>query len=259
MKLKDRVAIVTGAGRGLGRATALALAREGAGVTIMSRSLDELNGVAGQVKKFGAECLVFQGDVAKEEDVVRLMRQTEKHFTKVDILINNAAIIGPVRFLADADFDSWNHTMDVNINGPFYCVRTILPLMVQYGAGKIINIISGLGQMPYPRFCAYSVTKAGLIQLTRSLSEELKDKNIQVNAIDPGVMDTAMQEEIRALGPDVLGKSIYQNFTQLKEQGQLKNPSEVASLAVFLASSDSNHMTGHYGTLGDYEALGWKK
>jgi 3-oxoacyl-[acyl-carrier protein] reductase len=259
MKLKGKVAIITGAGRGLGRAMALALAREGARVTIMSRTLDELKSLAGHIENSGGQCFVFQGDVSRVGDVVHMMRQTELRFTTVDVLINNAAIVGPVRFLADADFTSWKSAIDTNLNGPFYCIRTILPLMIQKGTGKIINITSGLGQMPFPRFCAYSVSKAGITQLTRSLSEELKGRNIQVNAIDPGVMDTGMQEEIRTLGPNILGESVYRSFNRYEEKDQLKDPAEVASLAVFLASPDSDHLTGHYGTLSEYKELGWNK
>lgn len=258
MKLERKVAVVTGAGRGLGRATALALAHEGARITVMSRSLDELKTLAGQIEDSGGRCLVFQGDVSRPDDAVRLMRQTEERFATVDILINNAAVIGPVRFLADADFDSWEKTLDINLNGPFYCIRSVLPLMRQKGSGKIINIISGLGRMPFPRFCAYSVSKAGLIQLTRSLAEEMKPHNIQVNAIDPGVMDTSMQKKLRDMGPDILGESLHQNFMSYKERGHLKDPAEVTLLAVFLASAAADHLTGHSGTLSDYRDLGWK-
>ena len=259
MKLGKKVAVVTGAGRGLGRATVLALAREGARVTILSRSRDELETLAGQIEDLGGTCLVFEGDVSRPDDVVRLIRQTEKYFRTVDILVNNAAVIGPVRFPEDADFESWKRTLDINLNGPFYCIRTVLPLMRRKGSGKILNIVSGLGRMPFPRFCAYSVSKAGMIQLTRSLSEELKPHNIQVNAVDPGVMDTSMQEKIRDMGPDMLGENLHRHFIRYKEQGELKDPAEVASLAVFLASADSGHLTGRSGTLGDYRHLGWKK
>ena len=112
--------------------------------------------------------------------------------------------------------------------------------------------------MPFPRFCAYGVSKAGIIQLTRSLSEELKEKNIQVNAIDPGVMDTGMQDEIRKLSPSVLGDALHRNFHVYKETGSLKDPAEVANLAVFLASSSSDRLSGYTGTLKDYVRLGWK-
>jgi 3-oxoacyl-[acyl-carrier protein] reductase len=235
------------------------MSREGAGVTIMSRSLDELELTAGKITAEGGKCLAFQGDVADPDNVGKMTKQTLERFSAVDVLVNNAAVIGPVRFLEDADFEAWQKAIAINLNGAFFCVRSILPSMQQQGSGKIINISSGLGQMPFPKFCAYSVSKAGIIQLTRSLSEELKEMNIQVNGIDPDVMDTSMQERIRDLGPEVLGKSLHGHFVEYKEKGLLKNPEEVAALAVFLASAESDYLRGHNGTLRDYVGLGWRR
>jgi len=259
MKLKGKTAVVTGAGRGLGQAIALAMSEEGARLTIMSRSVKELKLTAHKIVEQGGECLVFQGDVSDPNSVAGMARQTLERFSRVDVLVNNAAVIGPTRFLEDADFETWEKTIDINLNGPFFCARALVPSMARQGGGKIISISSGLGQMPFPRFCAYSVSKAGIIQLTQSLSEELKGMNIRVNAIDPGVMDTSMQEQIRALGPSVLGKSIHGHFVEYKEKGQLKDPREVAALAVFLASDEADHLSGYNGTLTDYDNIGWKR
>jgi NAD(P)-dependent dehydrogenase (short-subunit alcohol dehydrogenase family) len=259
MKLKGKTAVVTGAGRGLGQAIALAMSREGARLTVMSRTLHEIELTAHKIIEQGGECLVFQGDVSDPNNVDSMARQTIERFSRVDVLVNNAAVMGPTRFLQDADFEAWEKTIDINLNGPFFCARAVVPFMAHQGGGKIISISSGLGQMPFPRFCAYSVSKAGIIQLTRSLSEELKGMNIQVNAIDPGVMDTSMQEQIRALGPSVLGNSIHDHFVEYKEKGHLKDPAEVAALALFLASNEADHLSGYNGTLSDYSDLGWKR
>ncbi|MFC1867785.1 SDR family NAD(P)-dependent oxidoreductase [Thermodesulfobacteriota bacterium] len=258
MKLEGKSAIITGAGRGLGRAVALAMAREGALTTIMSRSLDELNNVGQSIKELGKESVIIQGDVSRPDDVKRLVDETLERFSTIDILINNAAVTGPARFMEDADIEAWKETMDINLNGAFLCARNVTPIMARNGGGKIINITSGLGQMPFPRFCAYSVSKAGLIQLTRSLSEELKEMNIQVNAIAPGVMDTSMQDRIRALGASVLGEALHNHFMELKGKGELKEPEEVSSLTIFLASKMADHLTGHFGSLTDYSLLGWR-
>jgi NAD(P)-dependent dehydrogenase (short-subunit alcohol dehydrogenase family) len=254
VKLEGKTAIVTGAGRGLGRAIALAMSRERARIAMISRSGEKLREAAGQME---GETFVFTGDVSKPEDVSRMIREIRERFSSMDILVNNAGIIGPVRFLEDADDRSWRKTIDVNLNGAFYFARAVIPLMREQGGGKIINIVSGLGRMPFPRFCAYSVSKAGLIQLTLSLSDELKDLGIRVNAVDPGVMDTKMQQELRDMGPEVLGESIFREFMEYKEQGHLKDPAEVARLIVFLASSESDHLNGHVGTMTDYRELGW--
>lgn len=258
MKLKGKIAIVTGGGRGLGRAIALGMAKEGASIVAMSRSEDEINGVVHEIKRSGGEGLPVSGDVSQEGHVSHMMDEIRKHFPSVDILVNNAAIVGPARFLADTDFDTWEKTIGINLHGVFLCCRAVVPIMAEQKSGKIINISSGLGQMPFPRFCAYAVSKAGVIQLTRSLSEELADYNIQVNAIDPGVMDTSMQQEIRNLGPSALGENLYRHFYEYKKKGVLKDPAKVAPLAVFLASRDADHLSGHNGTLDYYAGLGWR-
>jgi NAD(P)-dependent dehydrogenase (short-subunit alcohol dehydrogenase family) len=220
----------------------------------MSRSAEELEETARQME---GETFAFTGDVSKPEDVSRMIGETRERFSGMDILVNNAGIIGPVRFLEDTDDRSWRRTLGVNLNGAFYFAKAVIPVMRKQGWGKIINIVSGLGHMPFPRFCAYSVSKAGLIQLTLSLSDELRDLGIRVNAIDPGVMDTKMQQELRDMGPEVLGESIFREFVEYQKRGELKDPAEVARLVVFLASSEADHLTGRVGTLSDYKRLGW--
>lgn len=257
MRLSGKVAVITGGGRGLGREIALATAMEGARVAVMSRSVGEIKEVISEIRDLGGEGLAFPGDVSQEYDISNFIKETTDRFSTVDILVNNAAIAGPARFLQDTDFRSWQETIQINLNGVFLCSRAVLPYMVQQGGGKIINISSGLGQMPFPRFSAYAVSKAGVIQLTRSLAEEFKGKNIQVNAIDPGVMDTDMQRQLRELGSSILGEQIHRQFLEYKESGFLKDPGGIAPLAVFLASSESDHLTGHNGTLNYYMQLGW--
>lgn len=257
MKLYGKVALVTGGGRGLGRATALAMARAGARVAVMSRSERELQGVASTIERLQGEALVCAGDVSSEEVVQSVFERVVNRFSTLDILVNSAARIGPARFLEDADPASWREAMAVNLDGVYLCSREALGIMAERGKGKIINVVSGLGQMPFPRFCAYGVSKAGVIQMTRSLAEEFRGLNIQVNAIDPGVMDTGMQEEVRRLGVGVLGAEIHARFRGFKELGQLKDPARVAELAVFLASSEADPLSGHIGSLEYYQGLGW--
>jgi 3-oxoacyl-[acyl-carrier protein] reductase len=258
MKLRGKVAIITGGGRGLGRAIALAMAKEGARSIVVSRSWEEIQEVLSQIRGAGGEAFAFLGDVSREDHVSRMVEEGINRFSTVDILVNNAAIIGPARFLNDGDFKSWQKTIDINLHGTFLCSHAVLPIMTAQKSGKIINISSGLGQMPYPRFCAYAVSKAGIIQLTRSLAEEFEEYNIQVNSIDPGIMDTSMQREIRDLGSQILGEKIHFQFREFKEEGLLKDAAQVAPLAVFLASSDSAQLSGHNGTLDYYRNLGWQ-
>jgi 3-oxoacyl-[acyl-carrier protein] reductase len=258
MKLKGKVALITGGGRGLGRAIAIEMAREGARIVVVARTQKEIEQTVSEIEATGGKAFAVPCDISSEEAVDAMISQIAPQVSALDILVNNAAIIGPPRFMDDADLDSWRQTIDVNLNGVYLCTRAVLPGMVNGGAGKIINISSGLGQMPFPRFCAYGVSKAGLIQMTRSLSEELKPYHIQINAIDPGVMDTSMQEGLRALGEEVLGEELHAQFLGFRERGLLKRVEAVAPLAVFLASPESNHLTGVHGTLEDYRRLGWK-
>jgi len=257
MILKEKVAFISGGGRGLGRAIAMAMAREGARVVIMSRTAKELREVVSLIRGSGGEGDFCEGDVSKPEDVSRGIDKALRGYGGLDILVNNAAVIGPARFLDDADEAAWQKTLNTNLYGAFLCCRAAGLVMRERGSGKIINISSGLGQMAFPRFCAYSVSKAGEIQMTRSLGEEWRPMNIQVNAIDPGLVDTGLQEGVRRLGPGVLGKELHDRFAEYKEKGLLKDPDRVAPLAVYLASSSSDHLSGHFGTLDYYRRLGW--
>ena len=257
MQLKGKACFITGGGRGLGRAMALAMAREGAHVMIISRSGKELQEVVSLIRASGGKGHYCEGDVSNPEDVSRGIDKALREYRGLDVLVSNAAVIGPARFLEDTDEAAWQKTINTNLYGAFLCCRTAGLIMKERGSGKIINISSGLGQMAYPRFCAYAVSKAGVIQMTRSLAEEWRAMNIQVNAIDPGTMDTGMQEGVRDLGPAVLGKDLHKHLVEYKEKGHLKDPERVAELAVYLASHSSNHLSGHFGTLDYYRRLGW--
>lgn len=259
MPVHEKASLVTGSGRGLGKAIAEAYARLGLKVAMMSLNPEEIREAAGEIsRRTGAEVVHSAGDVSCPEDVSRTVQEALERFGGIDVLVNNAGIIGPPRFLKDAGPEAWNRTLGVNLGGFYLCARAVLPSMVERRQGKIINIVSGLGEMPYPRFCAYAVSKAGAIQLTRSLASEMQPWNIQVNAIDPGVMDTSMQDHLRKMGPGILGEDIHRNFVAYKEQGMLRDPRDVALLAVFLASDDSSHITGEIGTLGHFRQLGWR-
>ena len=152
MILKDKVALITGAGRGLGRAIAVAMSIEGAEVTIFSRSLSELESVSSQIESYGGTSLTVTGDISNADDVSRMVSETISHYSGIDILVNNAAVIGPARFLQDTQVARWEETINTNLKGAFLAVRSVLPHMIAREGGKIINIASGLGQMPFPRF-----------------------------------------------------------------------------------------------------------
>ncbi len=258
MKLAGRVAIVTGSGRGLGKAVALEMAKEGADVVILSRSYDEVKAVAERVKGMGRRVISERVDVSFEKDVRIIVERATSEFGHIDILVNNAAIVGPVTELFHLGENDWDCVMDINLKGVFLFSKNVIPVMIKNKRGKIINITSGLGNIVMPRFGVYSVSKAAVSHLTRIMAEELKNYNIQVNAVDPGVMDTSMQEQLRNLGPDVLGDELHTKFVELKEKGLLKSPERIAKLLVFLSSDDSDGITGHIGGEAYYRAFGYK-
>jgi NAD(P)-dependent dehydrogenase (short-subunit alcohol dehydrogenase family) len=259
MRLNGKVAILTGAGRGLGRASAIAMAKEGASLVILSRTPSELRETAERIKAQGREVLSIRADVSKPGDIKKVVRRALSRFGAIDLLMNNAAIIGPLKPTFKIKEKEWDHALDINLRGAYLFSKAVIPHMIKQKRGKIINVISGLGEIVMPPFGAYSVAKAGLIHLTRFMAEELGDYNIQVNGLDPGIMDTRMQEEIRASGPEVLGAELYKQVLGWKERGELKPPEKVARLAVFLASAASDSFTGESGTETYYRKWGYRR
>jgi len=257
MILKNKVAFITGAGRGLGRAAAAALAREGASVSLLSRTGSELEGTADLVGSEGGKALLFPVDVTEESRIREAVSRTAQEFGGINILVNCAAEVGAVAPAHEVDPDDWKHTVNVNLNAIRQMCQETIPYMIRAGGGRIINVTSGMAEFVMPLFGAYSVSKAGLNHLTRTMAEEMRSQNIQINGLDPGVMDTRMQEEIRDLGPEVLGKALHDQFLFFKSAGQLKPPEEVAKLVVFLASDNSEGITGEIGGAAEYRDYGF--
>jgi 3-oxoacyl-[acyl-carrier protein] reductase len=262
----------------LGRAAALELAEQGARVVLFGPHTETLAPVCQRIEQRAPRrppaaadppvslraqstqprCLAVQGDVAVQADVQRLAANVSAVYGKLDILINNAAVIGPPLFSSkraestlDEEPDPWWRTIEVNFKGVYLCCRFLLPLMREQRYGRIVNVTSGLAAMSFPRFSAYSVSKAAVDGLTRALSAELAVDHIYVKGFDPGVMDTAMQERIRAMDPEKLGAEIRRNFVQYKERGHLKDPAEAAKMIVYLAGDAVTDTQGRVYTMAD--------
>ena len=238
-KLKDKVAIVTGASKGIGAGIAKAFAKEGAKVVVNYASDKEgADKVVKAITDNGGTAISVQGDVAKEADIIRLFEETRKAFGTLDILVNNAGfhIYAPIE---QVTAESFHQHFNVNVLGPVLAIRTSLKLFSDKG-GNIINISSGASKMPLPAASLYSATKAALDALTISLSKELGAKNIRVNSILPGATET---EGARSAG--VTAGSEYEKMfiinTPLGRRGQ---PEDIAKAAVFLASDDAAWITG---------------
>ena len=244
MKLSDRAAIVTGGGRGIGRAIALALAREGADVLVFSRTLSEVETTAADIQSLGRRGIALRANVYNLDDVSLVVNRAVGEFGKIDILVNNAGIQGPIGLLVDNDIDAWIETMYTYLVGTFLCCKLVLPYMIERRKGKIINLSGGGAATPRPRFSAYAASKAGVVRLTETLAEELKQFNIQVNAIAPGAVNTRMQDQILAAG-EAAGQRALSEAKHCKETGGVP-PERAAALVVFLASDASDGLTGKF-------------
>ncbi|MCZ7569820.1 MAG: glucose 1-dehydrogenase [Ardenticatenaceae bacterium] len=239
MKLTDKIAIVTGAGAGNGRAIALGLAGEGADLVLADVNLDAANNVAGEVRALGRLALVVRADVTRKAEVQAMARAAVEEFGRVDVLVNNAGI-RKFSTIVEMSEQEWDAHLALDLKGPFLCIQAVAPIMIKQRQGKIINITSGAAELPLRAEAHYCAAKAGLKMLTMVAALELSDYGITVNAIGPGIVeDTGMFQDIRA-NPAQMQR--LQHTIPLK---RFCNPTrDLAPLAVFLASSDSDYMTG---------------
>lgn len=232
-----KTAIVTGAGRGIGKAIALALAKENYNVVVNSRHEEHANKVANEIKTLDKNTIGVGGDVSKEEDCKNIIDTAIKQFGRIDVLVNNAGIQKPAP-LTKISAEEWDKVMSVNLKGVFFCSREVVKHMLKSGGGSIINISSVHQIIPKPLYVHYAASKGGLDMLTKTMALEFARHNIRVNAVAPGAIATDMNEEI------------LNNPEKLKEtnesipMGRLGNPEEIANVVVFLASDKASYTTG---------------
>ena len=248
MKLQDRIVLITGGGRGIGRAIALVFAREGAEVVVAARSINQVEKVATEIAdQFSAKALPVFCDVSDIKSVEEMFARVTEHVGRgPDILVNNAGIAESAP-LTKTDNELWHRHLAINLSGTFYCTRAALPPMIQRGWGRVINIASIAGKIGAPYIAAYSASKHGVLGLTRSAALEVAAKGITVNAICPGYVDT----EMTTRGVENITKKTglpadqaMESLKKMSPQNRLVEPEEVAALALLLASEDGRGING---------------
>jgi NAD(P)-dependent dehydrogenase (short-subunit alcohol dehydrogenase family) len=232
-RLEGKVAIVTGAARGIGRAYCLAMAREGA--HIVAVDLLDTSPTKSAVEQLGVKALALKADVSLEEDTVRMAQETIDTFGRIDILISNAAL-SPEQPLDEITFADWRKVLSVDLDGVFLCAKAVIPQMKKQKAGRIINIASSTVFMSFPNLTHYITAKAGVIGMTRALATELGDYGILVNAISPGLTQTERTVSV----PD----EIWAMQVALQSVKRREEPEDLVGTAVFLASEDAAFITG---------------
>ncbi len=252
MKLKSKVAIITGASKGIGKGIAIRYAQEGASVVLASRSMDLLSAIADQIRQDGGKALALEVDVCNFESVEAMVAQSVEHFGRLDIMVNNAGIsmAHPSEELSPKD---WQQALDTDLSGMFYGCQCAARKMIPQGGGCIINITSVYGIVAAPGRAAYCSSKAAGNMLTKVLAVEWAKKNIRVNAIAPGYFRTELVQGVIDKGMLPLGA--IEKRTPLGRIGEVK---ELLGLAVYLASDESAYMTGSVINIdGGWEAYGY--
>jgi len=238
MKLKGRVALITGSTRGIGKEFAMGFAKEGADVIVNGRNLEKARGVAQEIEGFGVRSLAVAADISSSQDVTRMVEEITRSFDRIDILVNNAGVNPFILEAEKIKEEGWDQVIDVNLKGVFLCCQAVGKKMIQQGGGKIINISSAAGILGEQGFLPYCVSKAGVMVLTRVLAYEWSRYHILVNAIAPGLVAGGMNTPI--LNKEVLVSGLTQQVP-LKRFG---TPEEIVKIALFLASDDSSYING---------------
>lgn len=234
MKLKNKVAIVTGAAQGIGKGIAIALAKEGANVIVTD--VKETNDVVKEIESLSVKSLGIKVDVSKREEVEEMIKNVLDKFGKIDVLVNNAGIY-PFVSLVEMKEGDWNKVLDINLKGVFNCTKAVLPEMIKRKSGNIVNISSIAGSViGYSNLVHYSASKAGILGFTRSSAIELAQYGIRVNAIAPGAIETP--------GTKVMGDDTMKQFAQIVPLKRVGKPEDIANTVLFLASEDSSYITG---------------
>ena len=243
-ELAGRVALVTGGGRGIGKAAALELARRGANVALAARSQAEVDAVATEIEQLGRRAHAFAADLGARDAAPKLINQTTQALGPIDILINNAGMAGPFGAAWEIEPDHWEQALLLNLAVPFRLAHAVLPGMIERGWGRIVNVSSGAARNPMERAGAYSASKAGLDVWTRQLGVELEGTGVVAISLYPGVVDTVMQTAIREQPAAVIGQGMADRFRGYYESGRLQTPDRPGRLIAALAGEAGARFNG---------------
>ncbi|MBI4686739.1 MAG: 3-oxoacyl-[acyl-carrier-protein] reductase [Nitrospirae bacterium] len=235
MRLKDSVALITGAAQGIGRAIAISMAKEGAHIGIADTNIEKSEVVAGEIRGLGVKALPIQLDVSKSGEIASAFEKLTKEFGRIDILVNNAGITKDALILRMKEED-WDAVININLKGVFLCSKEAIKIMAKQQYGKIINIASVVAFIGNPGQANYSASKAGIVGLTKTIAREYASRGIRANAVAPGFIQTAMT--------DILPEKVKDEMKGNIPLNQFGLPEDVANAAVFLASKEADYITG---------------
>jgi NAD(P)-dependent dehydrogenase (short-subunit alcohol dehydrogenase family) len=245
MRIKEKVAIVTGAGSGIGKATAIRFAKEGAFVACLDikgadKTVLEINAIGGEAKS-------YQMNVASDVDWKTVVKELKDQFEKIDILVNIAGVFSPTDTVVGQSEEEWDRVLNVNLKGQWLGMKNVIPAMIENGGGKIVNIASVTAHYGTMDLAAYSASKGGIVALTRQAAIQYVRNNIRINAVSPGVIDTPM---LGSNTPEM--RAQYDSVTPV---GRIGKPEEIASMVLFLSSDEADFITGQvYGVDGGWSA-----
>ena len=254
--LEGKTALITGAGRGIGQAIALAYAREGARLSLGARSVSELEETADECRKLDAEVLITPTDVTDVSQVEGLIAATVERYSTIDILVNNAGIGGPIGVLQDNDLDAWINTVQINLIGVYLCCRAVVPVMKRQNAGRIVNLSGAGAANAWANMSAYCSSKAAVVRLTEVLALELADTKITVNALGPGSVHTRMWDEMTEDAAKAGADLIHEVGLRVTSGGGA-SIDRCADLAVWLVGSGADGLSGRIISAfnDDFESL----
>ena len=238
-RLDGKRAVITGGGRGIGRAAAIALARCGADVTVVSRTREQLEATISEVQEFGGTGVALVGDIGDPESVDSLVRELGREGGSPDILVNNAGISPVVKQTQEIEREEFAQVLGINLNGTFDLLRRLAPGMLERGSGSIINVTSIASKRALPLLAAYNASKAALDELTRTMAVEWAPSGVRVNSVAPAYIETEMTAAIRERA------KLKRAIIRRTPIGRLGKPEEVAWAIVFLASEEASYITGH--------------